>query len=51
MHSNWITESHEIWLRGDDVDLEAVRSSLLCSACTKRCARVLQDIDSLSSLE
>ncbi|KAI0725684.1 hypothetical protein C8Q72DRAFT_577757 [Fomitopsis betulina] len=23
MHSNWITESHEIWLRGDDVDLEA----------------------------
>jgi hypothetical protein len=25
LKSSWITESYQIWLRGDDVDLEEVR--------------------------
>lgn len=51
MHSDWIKESYEIWLRGDDVDLDAVRPSILCSVGIKRRPRALQDIDSLSSPE
>ena len=25
MHPDWITESFETWLKGDDVDLDVVR--------------------------
>lgn len=29
MHPNWITESHQIWLKGDDVDFHQVRDLVL----------------------
>lgn len=50
MHPDWITESHEIWLRGDDVDLDVVRLPSLWHTSTQHRCRALQDIDSLSSL-